>query len=131
VVVTTEAVVVVVQRLLAVRVLDLTHLQAQPLMAVVVVLVPILYLLGLQQQALAHQVITQAVVVVLVFLLLAMAAVLVVVVQVAEEQVDITMITMTETLDTLRVLMALQTLAVVVVQAVCLQQFQKQAVLEL
>jgi hypothetical protein len=55
VVVTTEAVAAVEQRLLAAVVLDLTHPKARLLMVAMVVLVLMLYLLGLQQQALAHQ----------------------------------------------------------------------------
>jgi hypothetical protein len=52
-------------------------------------------------------------------------------VRVAVEQVDITIIMMTETLETLQVLMVLQILAAVALEVVCLQQFQKQAALEL
>jgi hypothetical protein len=103
---TTEAVVEAEQRLLEAMEIDLTHLQARLLTVALVVLVPILYLLGLQQQALAHQVITQVVVVDLVFLLLVMVVVLVVAVLVAEERVRITMIT-TLVLDTLQELMEL------------------------
>jgi hypothetical protein len=53
------------------------------------------------------------------------------VVQVAVAQVDIIMIMMTETLDTPQALMVLQILAAAVGLVACLQQSQKQAVLEL
>jgi len=125
-----EAAVVVVQQPLEAMEIDLTHLQARLLTVALVVLVPILYLLGLQQQALAHQVIMQVVVVDLVFLLLVMVAVLAVVALVAVEQVHIILIT-TLVLDMLQALMALQILVVVVVQESLLQAAEDLADLEL
>jgi hypothetical protein len=129
-VVTTEAVVEAEQRLLEAMEIDLTHLQARLLTVALAVLVLMLYLLGLRQQVLAHQDITQVVAVDLVFLLLVMAAVQVQAVLVEAELVHITLIT-TLVLDMLQELMALQILVAVVVQEFKPQAAEDLADLEL